>query len=709
MATELLEGETLRERLEVGALGWRKAAETGAAIAEGLAAAHGAGIIHRDLKPDNIFVTSDGRVKILDFGLARDVEGAAPDETHSPTVSRYTDPGAVMGTAGYMSPEQVRGEPADARSDIFALGSVLYEMTSGRRAFVRDTAAETMTAILKEEPSDFSSTGVDVPPELAGTVRRCLEKRPQARFQSASDLAYNLRSLSSAPVSSVVPKKRTFGWHRVAIGVVAAAALIAALAWWNPGGCRSALLKSGAPAASEPIDSLAVLPFETIEGDEDTAYFSDGIPASIIGRLSRMSTLRVVPRSTAFTFRDSAQNLTEVGRRLNATAILTGEVRSQHETLVIRVELIDVQTERQLWGERFTGALDDILATEEEIATRVVESLRGELSGEDLADLAGRFTKNPEAHRHYLKGRYHLEKRTEEGLRLAVESFSAATREDPDFALAYCGLADSWLLLGDWDCEPSENVVSQARLAAERALFLDENLAEAHASLAFLAEFEWDGAAAEWEYRRALELNPSSEDARRLYAFFLALQGRADEAVAEARKILESNPLSARTTSSLIQFLHAARQDDAAMAQVQQALELDPGKGFLHQLKGRILAAQGEYDEALAVLEDTRFDEPLRRRWLGWVYARAGMVDRARSVLDELDQLSVESYVAPTDFALVHAGLGNNDQAFRWLETAYAERSIRLTYLKHETEWDPIRDDPRFAELIGRIPYFLGE
>jgi serine/threonine-protein kinase len=495
----------------------------------------------------------------------------------------------------------------------------------------------------------------------------------------------------------------------VAIGVVAAAALIAALAWWNPGGCRSALLKSGAPAASEPIDSLAVLPFETIEGDEDTAYFSDGIPASIIGRLSRMSTLRVVPRSTAFTFRDSAQNLAEVGRRLNATAILTGEVRSQHETLVIRVELIDVQTERQLWGERFTGTLDDILATEEEIATRVVESLRGELSGEDLADLAGRFTKNPEAHRHYLKGRYHLEKRTEEGLRLAVESFSAATREDPDFALAYCGLADSWLLLGDWDCEPSENVVSQARLAAERALFLDENLAEAHASLAFLAEFEWDGAAAEWEYRRALELNPSSEDARRLYAFFLALQGRADEAVAEARKILESNPLSARTTSSLIQFLHAARQDDAAMAQVQQALELDPGKGFLHQLKGRILAAQGEYDEALAVLEDTRFDEPLRRRWLGWVYARAGMVDRARSVLDELDQLSVESYVAPTDFALVHAGLGNNDQAFRWLETAYAERSIRLTYLKHETEWDPIRDDPRFAELIGRIPYFLGE
>jgi TolB-like protein/Tfp pilus assembly protein PilF len=612
-----------------------------------------------------------------------------------------------MGTAGYMSPEQVRGEPADARSDIFALGSVLYEMATGRRAFARDTAAETMTAILKEDPSDASTSDAELPPELAGTIRRCLEKRPQARFQSASDLAYNLRSLSSASAGSPEAPARTFDRRKAALWLAAAVAAVVALVWLNPWDWRSRFFPPGGPTDSATIDSLAVLPFKNIEGNEDTAYLSDGIPASIIDRLSRVSALRVVPRSTAFNFRDSVLDLTDIGRQLKVKAILTGDVRSRNETLVIRVELVDVRTDRQLWGERLTGTLDDILATEERIATRVSESLQGELSGEDLAELTGRGTGSPEAHRHYLKGHYHLEKCTEKGLRKAVESFSAATEEDPSFALAYSGLADSWLLLADWDCESLDKVLPRARIAVEQALALDDGLAEAHSSMAFLAEFEWDPFVAEREYLRALELNPNSEDARRLYAWFLALQGRTEEAIAEARSILEAYPLSARTTSSLIQFLHSARQDEAALALVHNALELDPGKGFLHQLKGRILAAQGRYDEAIAALEVTRTQEPLRWRYLGWVYARAGKVDRARAVLAELDKFSVETYVPPTAFALVHAGLGENDQAFKWLEAAFAERSIRLTYLKHEPEWDPIRSDPRFAELISRISYYL--
>jgi len=708
MATELLEGEALRDRLGASALGWRKAAEIGAAIAEGLAAAHGAGIIHRDLKPDNIFITADGRVKILDFGLARDVAAAAPDETNSPTLSWYTEPGAVMGTAGYMSPEQVRGEPADQRSDIFALGSVLYEMVSGRRAFVGETAAETMTAILREEPPEVSGTDALLPPELEQTVRRCLEKRPEARFQSASDLAYNLRSLSSPSATSpVAPVRRFIGRRRAALWLAAAVVVVAALFWLNPGGWRSRLLEPGGSGASGSYDSLAVLPFVNITGDEDTDYLSDGIPASIIDRLSRVSALRVVPRSTAFHFRDPNQNLADVGQRLAVSAILTGEIRARDEALVIRVELVDVSANRQLWGERLTGTLDDILATEERIATLVSESLRVELSGEERARLARRGTTNPEAHRHYLMGRYQIEKRTEKSVRKAVESFSEAIEEDPGFARAYWGLTESWILLSEWGWEPLEKVLPKARPAAEQALALDESLAEAHGALALLSEYEWDPVTAEREYRRALELDPSAADVRHQWAWFLALQGRAEESIAEVRIALDADPLSVRVNRTLAHFLHSARRYEEAMEQVETALELDPYGALLHQYKGQILAAQGRFDEALAEFEQPMDDAQLRLKYLGWAYGRAGRVEEAQAVLDELGELSREGYVSPGFFAFIFAGLGENDRAFEWLERALAVRSPELLALKQEQEWDPIREDPRFDELISRISYFI--
>jgi serine/threonine protein kinase len=323
--------------------------------------------VHRDLKPSNVFLTADGRIKVLDLGLARheavDTENGT---THAPTLTRHTDPGTVLGTVGYMSPEQVRGEAVDGRSDIFSLGCVLYEMVSGRRPFSRDTAAETMTAILKEEPSDISTSGAALPPELAGTIRRCLEKRSESRFQSASDLAYNLRSLSSA---SVAPprgeaSRLTVDWRRVALWLSVVVVLAVTLVWLDPGGWRSNVFAPEGQSESGSIDSLAVLPFVNVGGDEDTKYLSDGIPASVIDRLSRLSALRVVPRSTAFHFREPDQDLSDVGRQLNVNAILTGEIRARGETLVIRVELVDVGADRQLWGERLTGTLDDILATE---------------------------------------------------------------------------------------------------------------------------------------------------------------------------------------------------------------------------------------------------------------------------------------------------------------------------------------------------------
>ena len=708
MATELLEGETLRERLGGASLGWRKATEIGAAIADGLGAAHEAGICHRDLKPSNVFLTADGRVKVLDFGLARLEDAAAgKDVTHAPTITRHTDPGTVLGTVGYMSPEQVRGETVDQRSDIFSLGCVLYEMVSGQRAFSGDSAVETMNAILKEEPSDVSTSGVELPPELAGTIRRCLEKRPQARFHSASDLAYNLRSLSSASAASPVrPARRFIVWRKAALWLAAAVVVAAVLVWLNPGGWRSILIASHGSGTSGSIDSLAVLPFVNIGGDEDTEYLSDGIPASIIDRLAKLSTLRVVPRSTAFQFRERSQDLADVGRRLNVRAILTGEIRAQAETLVIRVELVDVTTDRQLWGERLTGTLDDILATEERIATSVSEALRVELSGEDRARLSRGGTSNPEAHRHYLRGRYHRDIIIEEQLRRAVDSFSKAIEVDPGFALAYWGLSETWILLTDWGWEPQEKALPHARRAAEQALALDDSLAEAHGALALLSEYEWDPVTAEREYRRALKLDPNSVDVRQQWAYFLALQDRFKEAIAEVRFVLETDPMSARANRNLTDVLFSAGRHRDAMEQVELALVLDPGDQVLLLYKGRILAGQGRFDEALAELERADGLKGYRLQFLGWVYARSGRTEKARTVLGELHQRARESFVSPTCFALVHAGLGEYDQTFEWLESALAGRDPGLLYLRYFPEWDPIRDDPRFAELISRISYF---
>ena len=514
---------------------------------------------------------------------------------------------------------------------------------------------------------------------------------------------------SPSAASPVAPVRRLIGRRRAALWLAAAAVPLAALVWLNPGDWQSRFLAPSGSAASGNIDSLAVLPFVNITGDEDTEYLSDGIPASIIDRLSKLSALRVVPRSTAFHFREPDQDLADVGRQLQVNAILTGQVRAHNETLVIRVELVDVGTDRQLWGERLTGTMDDILATEELIATRVSESLRVELSGEDRAHLARRGTSSSEAHRHYLKGRYQIEKRTEEDVRKAVESFTEAIEEDPGFALAYWGLTESWLLLSDWGWEPLEKVLPKARLAAEQALALDESLAEAHGALAFLNEYEWDAVTAEREYRRALELDPGAADVRIQWAWFLALQGRAEEAIAEVRITLDTDPLSVRANRTLALFLHGARRYKEAMEQVQNSLELDPYGAFLHRYKGQILAAQGRFDEAVAEFERPIGDAQLRLKYLGWAYGRAGKVEEAQAVLDELDELSREGYVSPGIFAFVFVGLGDNDRAFEWLERALAVRSPELLALKQEQEWDPIREDPRFADLISRISYFTEE
>jgi len=430
--TELLEGETLRGQLEGGQLGWRRVTEIGAAIADGLAAAHQAGIVHRDLKPSNVFLTSNGRVKVLDFGLARTIEVPGDADTQSPTVSRYTDPGAVLGTVGYMSPEQVRGEPADHRSDIFSLGCVLYEMITGRRVFSRDTAVETMTAILKEEPSDLRSLTGDLSPPLADIVGRCLEKRPEVRFQTGQDLAFALRSTlkdNSGPISHAAPEEK----------------------------------------------SIVVLPFDNLSPDPDQEYFADGLTEEIISDLAKIRELRVISRNSAIKLKDTDKDTRTIGREFGVQYLLEGSVRKAGNNLRITAQLIEAANDRHLWAEKYGGTLDDVFDIQEQVSGSIVDALRLELGPASDGRPLKRPIENVHAYECYLRARQENYRFTEEGCDRALELIRTGLELAGDNAAlqALMGLV-YWQYI-NIGVNPAEfdGYLEKAEKCANRALELD--------------------------------------------------------------------------------------------------------------------------------------------------------------------------------------------------------------------------------------------
>ncbi|MGH9366922.1 MAG: serine/threonine protein kinase, partial [Thermoanaerobaculia bacterium] len=439
VVTELLQGDTLRGHMAAGALAPRRALEHALQIAHGLAAAHERGIVHRDLKPENIFVTRNGRVKILDFGLAKLTEApGSTSQTNLPTAGPATDPGVILGTLGYMSPEQVRGKASDARSDIFAFGAILYEMLSGRRAFQGDTAADAMSAILTKDPPELSATNRNISPGLDRAVRHCLEKDPERRFHSAHDLAFDLDALSDASGAAPQALRPARSWKRMALPIAAAAILALAVAaiWWRRSTTTGAAL-----------DSIAVLPFVNASKDPETEYLSDGITESIINSLSRLRELRVVARSSVFRYKGRDEDPQKAGRELNARAVVSGKVLQRGDTLSVQADLVDVGNGAQIWGDHYDRKLSDILTVQEEIAKEISEKLRLRLTGEEKEKLKKRYTESTEAYQLYLKGRYEWEKRTAAGLQQSTEFFQKAIEKDPAFALAYAGLADSYAVL----------------------------------------------------------------------------------------------------------------------------------------------------------------------------------------------------------------------------------------------------------------------
>jgi TolB-like protein len=502
VVSELLEGHTLRGRLEGGALPVSKALDHALQIAHGLVAAHDKGIVHRDLKPDNVFITGEGRVKILDFGLAKLTRPGPFVQEDERNAAKTTESGVVLGTVGFMSPEQVRGEAVDHRSDVFSFGAVLYEMLSGRRAFRRDSPVETMNAILKEDPPEISGTGREITPGLARIVHRCLEKRAGDRFQSAHDLALALESVSSGG-SGPAAREDSGSDTALAVSLVKRhkRALLATLAAMVlvAGGLYRGLARPPAPPVVDVIDSVAVLPFENVGGDPDREYLSDGVAETLINKLSLLPKLRVIARSTTFRFRGSDVDPRQVGRDLGVGAVLTGRVSLRGDTLVIGAELIDVAQGTQLWGERHNTRMGDILAVEEDIAGHISRGLRLTPAPEDETLLNRRLTVNPEAYRLFLLSRHERSRITAEGSRKALEYARQATERDPTYAPAYAALAESYNALGGAGQLPYREAYSRAKAAATRALALDETLPEAHTALAravLYLDWDWAGRSA---------------------------------------------------------------------------------------------------------------------------------------------------------------------------------------------------------------------
>ena len=693
--TELLEGQTLRRRLIEGTLPWRKAVDIAAEVADGLAAAHAKGIIHRDLKPENIFLTADGRVKILDFGLVQlirpESHGEEIDATTIPTMPMKTDPSAIMGTAGYMAPEQLRGEPVDATADIFALGCVLYEMVTGRGAFIRGTVIDSLSAILTDTPDVFGATQKMIPFELARVIQRCLEKNRAERFQSARDLAFALRALgTSTTLTFEAPqerKKRKLLWGSVAIAAIVAVSIAYLVSRSGLDG-EIVATKRNAPANK----TLAILPFVNATGDREAEYLSDGITETLINTLAQVPGLRVMSRTSVFHYKGGAPDPLRVGRELRVSTVLIGRVETVGDRLVVGAELIDASDNSLVWGNRYQTARADLFSVQQSIASEIARMLRLELTGREQQLLAKRYTTDPRAYELYLKGRFQWNKRDAEGLYKAIDFFNEAIEIDPQYALAYAGLADCYNLLDIWAGLPTRETFPKAKAAAQKALSIDDQLAEAHTSLAYaIHTYEWDWTAAEREYLRAIDLNPNYATAHQWYAEFLTANGRFDEAQREGRKALELDPMSPIINAVVGWNLTMARRYDAAIEQNLRTSQLFPSFPPAHAYLGLAYLESGKPREAIAALETAlkQLDIIVFRTWLIRAYLDAGDRTRAHQMTRELEQR--KEYLPPYYMAALYAHLGSRDKALTELDRAVKERTGALVWLKVDPALDPLR------------------
>jgi TolB-like protein/Flp pilus assembly protein TadD len=710
IATELIEGETLRSRLARSTPPLHEALGIALQVAEALDAAHEAGIMHRDVKPENVMIRRrDGYVKVLDFGLAKLTQERPAAEVGSRDATlALTRAGFVVGTPAYMSPEQARGQKTDARTDIWSLGVMLYEMLAGRRPFGGETCEDVRASVLRDEPPPLPA---HVPPALCAVVGRALTKNPEGRYPSISLMVSELRGLKAAGLAAV--PSRTGGEAATPSTPHAPRRFFAAPGRRRAAAAAALALLLGAAAVGViyfrggggAVDSLAVLPFQNVGGDPDTEYFSDGVTESLINSLSQLPGLKVMSRSSVFRFKGQEADVREVAGRLGVRAVLTGRVRQRGDTLSVSVELVDARDNSNIWGETYNRRLADILAVQGEIAREISEKLRPKLTGAEREKVARNYTENVEAYRLYLQGEYFRNKWTDEGTAKAIEFYQRAVAQDPAYAPAYRGMALTYGIRAINGMSDPREDFPKAKAAATRALEIDESFAEAHHTLGHIALFhdrDWPTAGREFE--RAIELKPNDSGLYGLYAIYLSLMGRTSEAVAAGRRGVELDPLLMIAYWDLLAVYYYTGQFDQAIEVGRKAREIDPDFPLTRVGLGIAYRQKGMYEEAVAELRHPS----LRGRadalaYLAHTLAASGKRAEASKVLEDLRRQSEQKYVPPVWLALAHAGLGEKDEAFAQLEKGYRERASKMFYVQADPAFAPLHSDPRYAGLLERL------